>query len=150
MTDILLLICSIFVGLLLGLFLQRREKEANEFVKDLSSYVQILRLNLDTKRRPIKEINKEFMDSCGKGFKLFLQAPYSTKIPVDKQLRTDVIMFVDGLRCDSSAELVKHLDYYGTLFSLRSDKVDNEAKKKSGLFVKLGLLLGAMVGILLM
>ena len=69
MTDILLLICCIFVGLLLGLFLQRRERERSEFVKDLSNYVALLRLNLDTKRRPIKEINKEFGEKCGKAFR---------------------------------------------------------------------------------
>ncbi len=149
MTDILLLICCIFVGLLLGLFLQRRERERSEFVKDLSNYVDLLRLNLDTKRRPIKEINKEFGEKCGKAFRAYLTDP-TANIPTDKQLRADVVAFTQGLSCGSSAELAKHLDYYGKMFAELADKAEKEGKSKSGLFVKLGLLLGAMVGILFM
>ena len=118
-------------------------------MKDLSNYVALLRLNLDTKRRPIKEINKEFGEKCGKAFRTYLTDP-TAYIPTDKQLRADVVAFTQGLSCGSSSELAKHLDYYGKMFAELADKAEKDGKSKSGLFVKLGLLLGAMVGILFM
>lgn len=145
MSGILLLICCILCGFCVGLFLQRRERDCVAFVEDLLRYIDLLRVNIDTERKSLAAFDSEFVTRCGKPF-----AGYRTGTGGAPSKRTGKLAddFFDGaVACNNSQQLAKHLDYYKAVVTAQLAEMSGGGKRK-GLYVKLGLLLGAMVGLL--
>ena len=146
MSDILLLICCILSGFCVGLFLQRRKTEQVLFLRDLTNYLSLLRANVSSKRIPLPGFNEQFSAQCSKGFAEYLSG--SKTLPFPKNDATQINAFFDGLSCTNSDELLKHIDYYEKIFARLSSVYFDQADKQKGRYVKLGVLLGAMVGVL--
>lgn len=127
----------------MGLFLQRREKDCVTFVEDLLRYIDLLRVNIDTERKSLAVFDSEFISRCGKQFSDYRSGTGGA--PSKRTLADD---FFDGVvACNNSQQLAKHLDYYKAVVAAQLAEMSCGGKRK-GLYVKLGLLLGAMVGLL--
>lgn len=145
MSGILLLICCILCGFCVGLFLQRRERDCVAFVEDLLRYIDLLRVNIDTERKSIAAFDSEFVTRCGKPFADYRTGTGGAPSKSTGKLADD---FFDGVvACNNSQQLAKHLDYYKAVVAAQLAEMSDGGKRK-GLYVKLGLLLGAMVGLL--
>lgn len=145
MSGILLLICCILCGFCVGLFLQRRERDNVTFVEDLLRYIDLLRVNIDTERKSLAAFDSEFVARCGKQFSDYRSGTGGAPGKRTGKLADD---FFDGVvACNNSQQLAKHLDYYKAVVAAQLAEMSCGGKRK-GLYVKLGLLLGAMVGLL--
>lgn len=146
MSGILLLICCILCGFCVGLFLQRRERDCVTFVEDLLRYIDLLRVNIDTERKSLAAFDSEFISRCGKQFSDY-RSGTGGGAP-NKRTGKLADDFFDGVvACNNSQQLAKHLDYYKAVVAAQLAEMSCGGKRK-GLYVKLGLLLGAMVGLL--
>lgn len=130
----------------MGLFLQRRERDCVTFVEDLLRYIDLLRVNIDTERKSLAAFDSEFISRCGKQFSDY-RSGTGGGAP-NKRTGKLADDFFDGVvACNNSQQLAKHLDYYKAVVAAQLAEMSCGGKRK-GLYVKLGLLLGAMVGLL--
>lgn len=146
MSGILVLICCVLVGFCVGLFLQRRKTDNLSFVEDLLKYIELFRVNVTTGQKTIEDFDKEFLSACGKAF-----ADYKNGLSVglDKSVKALADeFFVGAEQANNSQQLLKHLDYFCAKAQSKYAEVSKNADKQKGLYVKLGLLTGAMVGLL--
>lgn len=146
MTGILVLICCILCGFCVGLFLQRRQTEQVAFLTDLTNYLSLLRVNVDGKRLPLPQFDSQFCQRAGESFKQYLCGNKS--VPLSATDGKIVASFFDGLKCNTGAELVRHIEYYQQVFAQVSARYLQNAEKQRGMYIKLGVLLGAMIGVL--
>lgn len=145
MTDIILFLCTTLAGFLLGLYLQRRVARTNEMYCDLSRYISALKLNVTGRQRELADFNAEFAAACGAVFKDCLIGKKFPRFNAQQKKRLEE--FFDNLDCSGSEQLLQNLDFYAKQFE-PDMHASADALKKSSVYVKLGLLLGAMVGIL--
>ena len=112
---------------------------------DLMKYIAALKINVDGRKLELQKFNADFTKTCSSVFASALQGG---KLPyVKKDKRKNIEDFFSSLNCVSGSELVTNLTFYET--QLKPDADDAmTAAKKSSVYVKLGLLIGAMVGIL--
>lgn len=148
MINIILLICCILAGFALGKFLERKASEKGRFYQDLTSYITRLKDNVNGRQLELKNFNDEFTKSCGGTFANFL-LNNRAKVRLTKSQRNNLTQFHDNLDCISSKALVEHLDYYGKILSDDAQDVMKNEVAKSSVYAKLGMLLGAILGILL-
>ena len=93
----------------------------------------------------LADFNAEFSANCSETFKECLLAKKYPKLKGQQTKR--LTEFFASLDCVGSEQLLQNLDFYAKQFE--GDLKDSaEAVKKSSIYVKLGILLGAMVGIL--
>ena len=145
MTDIILLLCTTLAGFLLGLYLQKRVARQTEMWNDLARYITSLKLNVTGRQKELADFNAEFLSGCGATFSDCLVKQKYPKVSAQQKKRLDD--FFASLDCAGSEQLLQNLDYYAKQFE--SDVKDSgDALKKSSIYLKLGLLLGAMLGIL--
>lgn len=148
MIDIIVVtICSVG-GFLLGKYMEKRAVSKGDFYKDLVKYVDLFKLNVNGRQVEIDKFNTDFSASCSPAFyKRLVSGELSVNLkPMQKR---DIDNFFAGLNCSSSQELLKHLDYYGVIFSDEYSSIFNADVKRATLWSKLGILLGVMAGILL-
>lgn len=150
MIDIVILFCSIVSGILVGSYLQERLQVKRAFCEDLSRYATLLRVNVQSRQKPLRDFNAEFSLNCSKPFAEYICGVEKRNSVLSKQDGKTVVAFFDEINCTSADELYKQLEYYQTVFDEFKANVDEQAKRKGGLYVKLGALLGAMIGILLL
>lgn len=145
MLDIILLLCTTAAGFLVGLYLQKRVARHNEMWNDLTRYISALKLNVTGRQRELADFNAEFVSTCGATFRDCLNSKKYPKLNAQQKKRIED--FFANLDCAGSEQLLQNLDYYAKQFE--GDLKDSaEAVKKSSVYVKLGILLGAMIGIL--
>ena len=148
MTDIILLICCILAGYALGKFFERKASEKGRFYRDLTSYITLLKDNVNGRQLELKNFNDEFTQNCGGAFANYL-LNNRIKVRMTKSQKNNLTQFYDNLDCVSSKALVEHLDYYGRILSDDAQDVMKNEVAKASVYAKLGMLLGAMLGILL-
>ena len=145
MIDIILLLCTTLAGFFVGLYLQKRVARTGEMWNDLSRYIASLKLNVAGRQRELADFNAEFVSTCGATFRDCLVAKKYPKLSAQQKKRIED--FFANLDCAGSEQLLQNLDFYAKQFE--ADIKDSaDAVKKSSIYVKLGLLLGAMLGIL--
>lgn len=144
MTNIILFICCALGGFFCGLYLKKRVTQKNALFVDLVKYTVALQLNVSGKQLEMGEFNAKFCDSCSEVFKDALQQKYPA---LSASQKNAVQEFFANLDCASGDALMKHLALFQKQFESISSETATEAKKSS-LYLKLGLLLGAMLGIL--
>ena len=149
MLDIIILIACTLCGFALGKYLERRIKRKGEFYSDLNRYTALLKVNIEGRQVELSTFNSEFASNCSLTFREYLQNR-KLKCSLSSVQKNDVKNFFDNLDCASSQELTKHIDYYSTLFAAEGKQVSEKEVAKSSIYVKLGILLGVMVGIVLM
>lgn len=145
MIGAILFVCSVLCGFLAGRYFQKKSLRRNDLLSDVSKYLSALKLNVTGKQLELKKFNEGFLESCSKTFCEFLT---EKKFPALNALQKKRIEdCFSNLDCVSGEQLLQHLDFYAKQFE--ADVKDcAEAAKKSSVYVKLGLLLGAMAGIL--
>ncbi len=145
MTNIILFICCVLGGFLCGVYLKKRVMQKYALFSDLVKYTAALQLNVTGKQLEISDFNSKFCESSNLVFKEVLQ---ENKYPSLSSTQKNTVQdFFSNLNCASGSALMEHLVFYQKQFEACLQETDGEAKKSS-LYVKLGLLLGVMIGIL--
>ncbi len=148
MRDIVLLICTILCGFFFGKYIQRVQVTRGQFFFDLQKYINLFQLNVAGRQLEVQTFNENFSQSCSKVFADFLQRGIIPNC-LSKNQRKILGNFIVDCTALNSAELVKNLQYYQTLIKEECDLAVKNARS-SFTFVKLGILLGVMIGILFM
>lgn len=148
MLDIIIIICCVLGGFALGKFLENKVGEKGKFYKDLTRYVAALKENVSGRQLEIAKFNDEFAKSCSKPFANYLQTS-KLNLTLKKSQKENITFFFDNLDCASSQALIQHLDYQGKILIDDGKEVLDKEVVKASIYSKLGMLLGAMLGILL-
>lgn len=132
-------------GFLVGRFLQKQVIAKNQMYLDLLKYVAALKLNVNGRQVELAVFNADFCANCSEPFAALLQQNKYPRMPADK--RKTVQDFFANLNCASAGSLLQHLEFYEA--QLRPDAEQSaQVAAKSSVYAKIGILLGAMVGIL--
>lgn len=145
MLNIILLTCCILAGFLIGRLIKKRVVQRNELIVDLVRYTELLKVNINGKQLELHKFDEEFSTTCSTTFRAYLtEKKYPALNAMQKKRVED---FFANLNCVSGNQLLQHLDFYKTQFD--SDLQASTAEvAKASVYVKLGILLGAMIGIL--
>lgn len=148
MLDIILVVCCILGGFAVGKYVESKIGEKGKFYKDLVRYVATLRDNVNGKQLELLQFNNEFAKSSCKSFAEYISTG-KLRLRLSKAQRENVATFFDNLDCASSQALLQHLDYQGKILVEDGKSVLEREVAKASICSKLGMLLGAMIGILL-
>lgn len=148
MLDIIIIICCILTGFAIGKFFERKISEKGRFYQDLTAYVALLKDNISNKQLELGRFNQEYSLKCSKLFADFITNG-EIKLRLSKIQRDNISAFFDNLDCVSTRALEEHLDCSGRILIDDYNNVMQNEVAKSVIFSKLGMLLGAMLGILL-
>lgn len=148
MLDIIIIICCVLGGFALGKCFEKGINEKGRFYQDATRYAASLKENVVGRQLEIARFNNDFGKTCGKAFAEYL-ADGKVKVRLTKLQKDNLSAFFDNLDCASSQELVQHLDYHGKLLTDETKNVLDKEVAKAAIYSKLGMLLGAMLGILL-
>ena len=148
MIDIVILIACALCGYALGKYLEKRVKRKGNFYGDLTRYIALLKVNIERRQLELGKFNEEFGTNCSAVFRDYLQSS-KFKVSLTTAQKENVAAFFNNLGCVSSQELIKHIEYYDHIFATDNRQIEVEVSKAS-IYVKLGILLGVMVGIVLM
>lgn len=148
MIDIVVLLCSIIGGTLVGIYAAKRKKQYCLFVCDLNRYLNEFAFNINGAKLLKSEFDKKFANGCSVEFSKYLlsekhECPY-------KALSENLNAFMSGLSASSSEQLKYHLQEYSAKFKAVENSVVPQCSKLSATYVKLGFLLGVMAGIVVM
>ena len=148
MLDIIILIACALCGFVCGKYLEKRVKRKGEFYSDLNRYVALLKVNVEGRQVEMSTFDSEFTSNCSPTFCEYLQNR-KWKCSLTSAQKSEVANFFDNMDCVSSQQLQKHIEYYASLFEASKQTIEQDVAKSS-IYVKLGILLGVMVGIVLM
>lgn len=148
MLDIIILIACSLCGFACGKYLEKRVKRKGEFYSDLQRYVTLLKVNIEGKQVELDSFNEEFCRSSSEAFSQYV-LDGKVKCALTSLQKSNVVAFFDNIGCVTSQELIRHIEYYKTVFEQDAKKISDEVTKAS-IYTKLGILLGVMVGIVLM
>ena len=148
MLDTIILIACALCGFVCGKFLEKRVKRKGELYSDLCRYVTLLKVNVEGRQVELSTFDTEFATNCSPTFREYLQNR-KFKCSLTNAQKNEVTSFFDNMDCVSSQELRKHIEYYATLFESSRQEVEKDVARSS-IYVKLGILLGVMIGIVLM
>lgn len=147
MIDIVILIVCATCGFVCGKYLEKRIKYKGNFYLDLNRYVTLLKVNIEGRQIELSKFNEEFCENCSPVFREYIQND-KIRCGLSSVQKSNVYAFFGNLSCVSSQELTKHIDYYSYIFATENKQIESEVAKAS-IYVKLGILLGVMVGIVL-
>lgn len=148
MLDIIIIICCVVGGFAIGKYIENRINEKGKFFQDAARYTATLKENVSGRQLELAKFNAEFCKNSSKSFGEYL-ASGKIKHRLSKSQKDSLTAFFDNLNCASSQELIQHLDYYGRLIGDEAKNIQDKEVAKSSIYSKLGMLLGAMLGILL-
>ncbi|MCM1395424.1 MAG: hypothetical protein NC132_04845 [Corallococcus sp.] len=112
---------------------------------DLLKYIAALKLNVNGRQVELEKFNADFCVNCSGAFSAALCQNKFPRMKSDK--RKTVQDFFANLNCASGNQLLQHLEFYES--QLRPDAEQcAQSAAKSAVYVKIGMLLGAMIGIL--
>lgn len=149
MTDIIILIACTLCGYACGKYLERRVKNKGVFLADLNRYVSLLKVNIEGRQLELSKFNSEFCRNCSQVFQEYL-ASSKIKCSLPTAQKESVASFFSNLSCSSSQALTRHLEYYSTVFADMEKQFNDKEMPTLSMYVKLGILLGVMLGIVLM
>ena len=148
MINIIILIACTLCGFALGKYIERRVKHKGEFYNDLVRYLTLLKINVEGRKLELPDFNADFAKQCSSNFAEFMRTG-KLKCSLNSLQKSNLNKFFDNLSCASSSELYKHIEYCVGVIGNDAKQIENEVAKAS-VYVKLGLLLGLMVGIVFM
>lgn len=146
MLDIIILICCTLIGFALGKLFEKKICAKGRFYQDLTAYIVLLRDNVVGRQLELSSFNESFVQNCGEAFGVYLLKS-ELQVRLDKAKRKNLEAFFNGMDCISSSALIEHINYYGKVFS-EDAKSAREDAAKSSIYPKIGMLLGAILGIL--
>ena len=145
MTNIILFLCCVLTGFLAGRAMQKRSLVRADIFSDVTQYVSALKINVTGKQQEMELFNAEFLKNCSDGFRNYFADKKCGFVNRTQKQHLDG--FFGNLNCSSGELLLQHLNFYEKIFEQDWNSILEEAKK-SAVYVKLGLLSGAMAGIL--
>lgn len=148
MTDIIIVICCILGGFAVGKFIENQFRSKGRFYQDLTRYLSLLKDNIRGRQLELDKFNAAFASTCSRPFCDYLTSG-KFHLKLNKSQRDHVEAFFNNLNCTSSQALIEHIEYYGKILSDEAKFVWDNEVVKSSIYTKLGMLLGAMLGILL-
>ncbi|MCH5156947.1 MAG: hypothetical protein J1G02_03605 [Clostridiales bacterium] len=148
MLDIIILLACATCGFVCGRYLEKRIKRKGDFYSDLQRYVSLLKVNVEGKQVELAVFNEEFVKNSSDSFCKYINEG-KLKCALSSLQRDNIDAFFNNIGCVNSQELIRHIDYYATVFASDAKKVSEEVNK-AAIYTKLGVLLGVMVGIVLM
>lgn len=147
MTDIIILFCCSLCGFLIGKVFSRQLVDKENFVVDVACYCSAVKQNVTGKQLEIAQLNAVFAQNCNTIFAKYLMDGTS-KVPLPIRQKQQLKSFFDNLVCATSTQLLSHCDTFQMVFD-DWVKVARFNVANCKVFVKLGFLLGLMLGILL-
>lgn len=145
MIRIIAFVCCVVGGFAFGLHLKKRAVQKNNLYADLVRYCVALQLNVCGKQLELGTFNADFCQSCSAPFcEALQQKTYCYCSALQKKGLSD---FFANLDCVGGGALLEHLKFFQKQFETDLSEASASAKKAS-IYVKLGLLLGVMAGIL--
>lgn len=148
MLDIIIIICCTLGGFAIGKYVENRINAKGKFFQDATRYAEALKENVNGRQLELTKFNAEFCKNSGKAFSEYISGG-KLRVRLSKSQKESVAALFGSLDCASSRELIQHLDYYGRLIADESKNIQDKEVAKSSIYSKLGMLLGAMLGILL-
>lgn len=148
MLDIIIIICCVLGGFALGKYFENRICEKGKFFQDITRYASTLKENVLGRQLELSRFNENFTKTCSRAFAEYLNEG-KIRVQLSKTQKSNLSLFFDNLDCTSSQALVQHLDYHGKLLADETKSVLDREVTKAAIYGKLGMLLGAMIGILL-
>lgn len=148
MLDIIIIICCVLAGFALGKLIETKIGEKGKFYQDLTSYVSLLKDNVLGRQLEIASFNQEFAANSSKMFADYILNG-KVKPHLSKTQKNNLSAFFDNLDCVSSQALVEHINYHGKVLESDAQNVLQGEVAKASVYSKLGMLIGAMIGILL-
>lgn len=143
----IIIICCVLAGFAIGKYIEKRVAEKGKFYQDLTMYVTLLKDNVTGRQLELATFNAEFAKNSGNAFASFI-LNRELKIHLSKIQKDNLYAFFDNLDCVSSQALVEHINYHGKILENESQKIFQNEVAKSSIYSKLGMLFGAMLGIL--
>lgn len=148
MINIIVVVCCIMAGFAVGKYIEHRICEKGKFYQDLTMYIALLKDNVSGRQVEMSAFNSEFAQKSSKAFSDYLLHK-ELKLRLNKAQKDNLSAFFDNLDCVSSQALLEHIGYHGKILADDSQKVIQNEVAKSSVYGKLGMLLGAMLGILI-
>ena len=149
MTDIIVLICCILGGFFVGRYTQSVINAKNQFYLDTLKYIENLQINIKTKQIGISSFNQEYSKICTSEFKAFL-LDNKIEVRLSRAERKNILSLTNTMLDTSSDTLFSNLSFVSKLINDDYQLFYNSKFLKSKVYDKIGLLVGAIVGILLM
>lgn len=149
MTDILVLFFSIGSGFCVGKYLRDRLWDKNQFYLEVIKYTKLLIANIQSKQIELDIFNKSFCSSCNSTFCNFI---LSGVVPsyFNKSDSAFFTRYYGSLKDSASNKLLPTLQFDLQQLDALYHTFSIDKLKYSKIFVQLGLLCGAIIGILLL
>lgn len=148
MIDIIIVFACALCGFACGKYIEKRIRRKGEFYGDLVAYTAALKINIEEKQVELPQFNENFAAGCSGAFAEYLQTG-SLKLHLPEQSRKEIENFFGSLGNSGSQLLASHINTYSAIFTeLKRRQYENEVSK-AGIYVKLAVLLGVMLGIVL-
>ena len=156
MIDIVVLILCVFVGFVLGRRSERMLFNKERLFTSMHDFARNLLYNARYTKLPLKEFVENY--NAGNGAEVFSQCVdryfYGKDIAISAKLTAQQQKYIEDFWHNLSAlnteQFVGHVEYYGNYFADQSEKLRKECADKASLGPKLGILIGAIVGLMLM
>lgn len=148
MIDIIIIVCCVLGGFALGKCFERGITDKGKFYQDATRYAASLKENVIGRQLEIAKFNEDFCETCSKSFAEYI-ADGKLRVRLTKLQKDNLSAFFNNLDCSSSQALIQHLDYHGKLLADETKNILDKEVAKASIYSKLGMLLGAMLGILL-
>ena len=149
MIDIIVFIGCVLCGYCIGKYIEKCIAVKGLFYQDVRRYTVGLRENVTGRQLELDKFNGEFTQNCSAAFADYLTNG-KCKCKLSKNQKKNLLDFFCFLDCVSSVQLSEHLDYYGKILEDDCRQVTEKEASRAGVYGKLGMLLGAMLGIMLM
>ncbi len=146
MTDIVVLLMPIFVFACIGAWLDMRNERQIKLLKDLVRYTSELQENVNGNKLDLPTFNNVFEQTASNTFIDVKSGEKSCFI--SSQLFSQAQLFFDGLHNSSTNALLQHLAAFNLQYTNMLEKLQQKSVVKN-LFLKLGVLFGALISILL-
>lgn len=144
--DIIIVVCCMCVGLLVGRFVKAQYVQKRVFFADLCRYIAEFTNNINGRQIELGAFDDNYSAKCSDVFAQYLCDGKLPKLSAeDKSAVGDFFAQLNGA---TSSDLLIHLQSNSVLFGEKLDVAKSDADK-SAVYPKLGVLLGLMVGILL-
>lgn len=135
------------MGYAIGKYFQRRAYDKGKFYQDLTAYLTLMKDNVTGRQLEMMAFNHEFAKSSCQSFADYI-VNGELKIGLSKAQKENLIAFFGNLDCVSSQVLVDHINYHGKILTDDAQTVLQKEVVRSSIYSKIGMLLGAMLGIL--
>lgn len=121
----------------------------NLFYLDTLKYIENLQINIKTKQIGISLFNQEYSKICTSEFKAFL-LDNKIEVRLSRAERKNILSLTNTMLDTSSDSLYSNLSFVSKQINDDYQLFYNSMFLKSKVYDKIGLLVGAIVGILLM